>query len=272
MTTALGTNLAPILSADDMFFPSSASPVLAGLDAAAAAGFQSVLLGSGHVVAMQNDDLDAQLEVANRGLSTIAIEAALSWANDGGDTDGEAERICRMATEAGATRIIAVSMNPTLPDTAADELAKLAATAKAHGVGVCVEFLPWSGIPSLAEAWALIEPIDNVSLMVDAWHWQRQPGGPNPELLASIPGERIGIVQLCDTLAEPMDDVLTETMSARQLPGQGSVDFTELFDALARSGAAPVIAVEMFNPAFVAEHGTVETAKQTFAAASSVVP
>ena len=270
MSAALGTNLAPILIGDDMFFPASSSPVLAGLDAAAAAGYQSVLLGSGHVSALQGDGLDPRLEVENRGLTTIAVEAALAWAADGGDTAGEGERICAQAVAAGAPLIIAVSMFESMPDTAADELAKLAATAKAHDVGVCVEFLPWSPIPTLAAAWELIEPIENTSLMVDAWHWNRQPGGPNPTLLASIPGHRIGIIQLSDTLVEPMDDMMTETMAFRQLPGDGSVDYAELFAAIAAAGATPVIAVEMFNPAFVAEHGTLETAKRSIAAARDI--
>jgi sugar phosphate isomerase/epimerase len=46
-----------------------------------------------------------------------------------------------------------------------------------------------------------------------------------------------------------------ETMHRRLLPGDGAVDFTALLACVAAGGAEPFVAVEMFNPRFVAERG-----------------
>jgi len=129
------------------------------------------------------------------------------------------------------------------------------------GAQVCVEFLPWSGIPDLATAWRLVEPLGpGAGIVIDGWHWVRQPGGPAPDLLRSIPGDRIGYVQVCDVAAEPAGDPLTDAMSNRLLPGEGVVDFAELFAVLREIGASPFVATEIFNPALVAEQGAVGAA------------
>ncbi|HEX4244090.1 MAG TPA: sugar phosphate isomerase/epimerase, partial [Acidimicrobiales bacterium] len=133
---------------------------------------------------------------------------------------------------------------------------------------VCVEYLPWCGISDLATAWELVEPLGpGAGILLDTWHWQRQPGGPNLELLAQIPGERIGFVQLCDAAAEPGDDAMSEAMADRLLPGDGVVDFTALLGQLDAIGARPFFATEVFNPELVRTHGPAEAARMMAAAA-----
>ena len=84
---------------------------------------------------------------------------------------------------------------------------------------------------------------------------------PNPDLLATIPGERIGYVQLCDAAGEPVGDSLTEAMTNRLLPGDGAVDFGALLSQLDGMGATPYVATEIFNPELVKRLGAVDTAK-----------
>jgi sugar phosphate isomerase/epimerase len=196
------------------------------------------------------------------GLHVSAIEAAMSWA--AGPTEfgrAEAEGMVAAGATAGASKLVAVCLEPVLDQAAASEgLAMVVEIASTAGIQVCVEFLPWSGIPDLATAWRLVEPLGpGAGILLDTWHWQRQPGGPAPDVLATIPGERIGYVQLCD--AAPGDGrSMEEAMTNRLLPGDGVVDFGAVVSLLGTIGATPIVATEVFNRRLLADRGTVATA------------
>ena len=136
---------------------------------------------------------------------------------------------------------------------------------------MCVEFLAWSAISDLGRAWELVEPLPDVGVLLDTFHWQRQRGGPDVPLLASIPGERIHYVQLADAPPEPGADPETDAMTARLLPGDGVVDFAQIFSVLDDIGADPFIATEIFNPGIVAELGADRAARAMRDAADAVV-
>src|SRR2546422_560660 len=80
--------------------------------------------------------------------------------------------------------------------------------------------------PARAPAWRTGEGAGQAKggILLDLWHWHRQPGGPAFELLSRIPGERIHYVQVCDATDSPQPDVFAGAMSARVLPGDGVVD------------------------------------------------
>jgi sugar phosphate isomerase/epimerase len=120
---------------------------------------------------------------------------------------------------------------------------------------VALEFLPWTGIPDLAAAWRIVESAGDPAggILLDTWHWQRRPGGPAPELLRTIPGERITYVQVSDTAPNPVTDLWTETMSDRRLPGEGTVDYAEVFGILSDLGVDAFTATEIFNAGIVAD-------------------
>ena len=214
--------------------------------------------------------------VVASGLRIDVVEAAMGWANgDAEATRAEAEHLAGLARRHGATKVVAVCMEPTIADLGAARrnLATLVETVAAAGAQVCVEFLPWSAIPDLATAWSLVEPLGpSAGVLLDTWHWVRQPGGPAFDLLTSIPGERIGYVQLCDAAPEPTGDLLTEAMTARLLPGEGTVDFAAVHAALAEVGATPYVATEVFNPALVEEQGAAGAAMAMRDAAEQVWP
>jgi sugar phosphate isomerase/epimerase len=79
-------------------------------------------------------------------------------------------------------------------------------------------------------------------------------------VLAAIPGDRIGYVQVCDVAAEPAGELFDEAMTARALPGDGVVDFGAVFTVLDRIGASPYVATEIFNPSLVAKLGAGDAA------------
>jgi sugar phosphate isomerase/epimerase len=239
--------------------------VRAAGEAARSAGFTNASVWAQHLPAL-----------AGSGLTVGVVEAAMQWANGGGDEAGaEARYFTEAAAEQQATLVLAVCLEPSIEEVsrARQNLAGLVAAATAVGARVCVEFLPWTGVPDLATAWSLVEPLGPAAgIVLDTWHWVRQPGGPNLELLSRIPGERIPYVQLSDAGPVASGDVMAETMSSRLLPGEGVVDFAALFSTLADIGADPYLATEVFNPGLVQERGAAEAAKAMKTAAEAVTP
>jgi sugar phosphate isomerase/epimerase len=235
--------------------------VRGGVDAAAASGFVDLSVWAWYLPMLTDDGTleAARADLDRRGMRVKVVEAAGAWAaGDGGEAEKEAAQMAAAAEATGASVVLAACLGSTLPavDEARRQLVLLADAARRGGATVAVEFLPWTGLPNLAAAWDLVEPLGgDVGLVIDTWHWLRQPGGGDLELLGSIPADRILLVQLSDAPAAPSGELFDETMQRRLLPGDGAVDFGAVLGCVASSGAKPLVEVEMFNPAFVAEHG-----------------
>ena len=215
--------------------------------------------------------------LAELNLTHPVAEAAFGWLNP--DRDAAAAEVAGLgeyAQAVGSRELVAVTMEAELPpmDDVAARFRALCQGAADAGLQVSVEFLPWTGIADLATAWEIIQraDCDNSGIMVDTWHWIRQPGGPNPDLLRQIPAERLRVVQLCDAPAEPPADVdiATETMTDRLLPGDGAVDFAEVLGIITNSGATPIWFPEVFSTA-LATAGPQTMAPQVMAASRSVL-
>lgn len=233
-------------------------------EAAAAAGCTTLSVWADHVPAL-----------TGLGLRVQVIEAAVLWATGTADqARAEADRFAGLAQSTGAPLIAAVAFGPALADLdrARDHLSHLVQTAAGVGARVCVEFLPGSAIGTLATAWDLVEPLgERAGILLDTWHWTRQQGGPNPELLACIPGDRVRYVQLSDVAPQAGEDVLVEAMQGRLLPGHGVVDYGAFFGGLDTIGAQPFFATEVFNPGIVNQLGAAGAATAMVDAARRVL-
>ena len=86
--------------------------------------------------------------------------------------------------------------------------------------------------------------------MVDSWHCFR--GSTRPADLRAIPGERILGIQLNDAPAEPMEDMLEETLHHRLVPGEGDNDVEGLVRLLDEIGSPAPRSVEVFSDALLA--------------------
>jgi len=240
------------------------------IDAAADAGWGGVSLWAFHHLAAVGGGKSPE-EVrdwhTDRGLSVPIVESLIGW--EGGDV-ATIEEQCgptfEVASFYGAKVVAGVVMAPEIDRAAAVKgLAHLGRMGADRGMKVCIEWLPWSGLDTIASAWSLVQEAggDNIGLVFDTWHWLRQPGGPDPDTLRQIPGDRIHCVQLDDAPAKGSgDDPMMESMTNRLLPGEGDVDWPDVLGLLEEIGADPIWAPEVFNVGLM-EEGPVEMARRT---------
>ncbi|HAI64948.1 MAG TPA: hypothetical protein DCM13_08705 [Acidimicrobiaceae bacterium] len=263
------SNCAPVLRADPYSLDNDA--LAESIEASQAAGFDAVGLWGFHV--MFGGD-DAAQVVADSGMPVQTIDAALGWVAGASDeAAAEIDGLIALADQLGAGVIHATTLAPEVDLTAAAEgYAQIAARAEAAGKVLGLEFLPWTGIPTLAVANQLCEDAGPAAgILLDTWHWVRQPGGPDLDLLRSLPAHRITSVQLSDVAASTELEPEPEAMTARLLPGDGVVNYAELWEALDHIGATPVVAAEVMASALVAE-GASSMASKVHDACRTVLP
>lgn len=245
------------------------------IDATANAGFDSVSLWAFHVMFAGDGAADV---VRASGLRVEAVEASIGWTAGPSDAlTAEIDGLIATGADLGARIVGAACLGPIEDHAAAAAgLAAIAARAAEADMVIALEFLPWTGVPSMAAANDLVlaagEP--NATILLDTFHWIRQPGGPDLDLLRSLPGDRVAYVQLCEpSPAETVaiDDIEPEAMHQRRTPGAGAVDYGAIWDALDHIGSDPFVAAEVFNDDLVAQ-GPAAMASAVHDACRSVLP
>jgi len=258
--------------------PISAERVRSLIDAAADAGFSGVSIWSAHHDFAVADGMSSEAYFdyhRERGLSVPASEVVMEqWATSDRQAVADTNtHILDVSARAGASSVITAFIEPELPSfsDAAAGLAVLCDLAAERGVAISLEFLPFSGIPTIADAVRLVDAADreNLGFVLDTWHWFRQPGGPDVATLRSIPPERIHLLQLNDAPVQPGEDLMMESMN-RLLPGEGAVDILEVLDVLDEMGASPPVVSEVFSMELAALDPA-ENARRQYAAASAVL-
>jgi len=240
--------------------------------ASADAGFTTFSLWSFYATGNGVDATRAAL--ADAGIRVQAVEAATRWPEGPAPAVSDAEEQLDVAAALGADLLLACTLEPDMDfGRAVDGFAALCERAAARDARVAIEFLPWSAVPDITMAWRLVREsgAGNGGIVIDMLHWQRQPGGPDLERLREIPGERIHYVQVCDAAPRPSpaEDYMAEAMTARPLPGHGSVDIESLLGTLAAIDADPYFALEVFNAELV-QRGPREMASRLRAATDTV--
>ena len=186
---------------------------------------------------------------AVHGLQVLAVEVMSQWAD--GDTEtgrADAQAVCRVAQFLGARYVVAVCLQPDMDIAAgAAGLQMAASIAGEHGLQVCLEWLPGTGIPSMRIARALIERsrASNVGYTMDILHWQCQPGGPDWNTLAEVAPDSVYVVQLSDC-TYPLPPGVVEP-SNRLLPGRGDIETVRLLQRMLELEMAPIMSVEVFD-------------------------
>ncbi|MEO3432019.1 TIM barrel protein [Inquilinus sp. CAU 1745] len=135
-------------------------------------------------------------------------------------------------------------------DRAADDLRELGALAAERGLRVGYEALAWGRhVSDHRDAWEIVRRADhpNVGLILDSFHTLARK--IDVESIRSIPGDRIFIVQLADAPLIDMD-LLYWSRHFRNMPGEGDLPVVDFMRAVAATGYAGPLSLEIFNDQF----------------------
>ena len=254
--------------------------------AAAEAGFSGISLFLSDYRAARASglsDADMRARLADHGLEIAELDPLMSWL-PGAELGSEANEqgaaffqhteadFYAVADALGARSLNAVAFTdaPLSPSQLAEAFAGLCDRAAEHGLLVHLEFLPWTQIPDVFAALAIVELANrpNGGLTLDSWHHFRS--GVDNSRLRSVPGERILSVQINDAPAEPEPDPVQETTRRRLLPGEGAIDLVEIVRILDTLATPAPLGVEVF-PDALAALPPVEAARRAGDAARAVL-
>jgi len=250
--------------------------------AAAAAGFSGIgLLGFDHQLALHAGltDLDLTGILFDHDVELAEVEFLMDWS--AGPEEPERVAAARIledqvwaVADVFGPRVVSVGeVGPPeqLPpfDLLAERFGALCDRAAAHGLLVALEFLPWSGIPDIAAAAALVEAVGraNAGINLDAWHWFR--GNPSAEVLRAV-ADRIFVLQLDDADRTVVGSLPEDTTLRRRCPGEGSFDLVGLLMLARDAGVDAPISVEVMST----EHYALpveEAARRAYTATRAVI-
>ncbi|MDP4992298.1 MAG: sugar phosphate isomerase/epimerase, partial [Marivita lacus] len=124
--------------------------------------------------------------------------------------------------ELGAREVICAPYDPDL-SRLADNIGKLSGLAKTRGLGVSLEFFPWTVVPVLASAHRIVENAGpDVGILVDTLHFDRS--GSSLLDLRELPRHRMRLAHLCDATVQQSyttDELLFTARAERLPPGEG---------------------------------------------------
>lgn len=150
------------------------------------------------------------------------------------DTDIAAlEPFLDAGAELGAREVIAAPYDPDL-GRLAERLGDLSLRAGTRGLKVSMEFFPWTDVPDLDAALAVVERAGpEVGILVDCLHFDRS--GSRIESLRKVPRSRLRFAHLCDAAVHPpyTTEALLHTARAERIPpGEGQIDLVAILMAL----------------------------------------
>lgn len=165
--------------------------------------------------------------------------------------DPQAERtLFRMADTLGlrVMQVIGTFDSRELDDRVPDAFAALCDRADAHNLTVALEFVPYTSIPSLAKALAVVEEADrcNGGLCIDTWHLFR--GGESLADLARVPSERIAMIQVNDGVMAPSPaGPIADAVTLRRCPGDGEFPLESFLTELRERNLSVPLSMEVFS-------------------------
>lgn len=265
------------------------APFTERVAAAAAGGFTSIGLMVREYLALRRDGwTDEKLRgvLDRHGVSINEVEVLFGFAAPEGTVadiperpglvyhDPELESAAwHLADVFGVRNVQAAGMfaAPPAADGVVEAFGSLCDRAAAHGLRVALEFVPYTDIPDVGTAAAIVQAADrpNGGLCVDSWHFFR--GKPDLEALAAVPAERIAMIQINDGPLTPDDpNRAYDAVHNRRLPGEGEFDLTAWLTAMARPGLDATVSVEVYSDA-LAELGAAEAASRSLATTRQVL-
>lgn len=228
------------------------------LQAIAAAGFDAVEVFENDFLTFDGSPRDVGRMIADLGLTICAFQPFRDFEGMPEPLRARgfarAQRKFELMNELGAElMLICSNVSPQALggiDRAAADFHELGELAARFGVRVGYEALAWGRhVNDYRDAWEIVRRADHpcIGLILDSFHTlaRQSPMGP----IASIPGDRIFLVQLADAPKLDMD-VLSWSRHFRCFPGQGDLAVVDFVRAVEATGYAGPLSHEIFNDQF----------------------
>lgn len=169
----------------------------------------------------------------------------------------------------GARHVICAPYDPDL-SRLSERLGQIADLAKKHGLGVVLEFFPWTSVADLATAARVVTDTgrDNVGVLVDTLHFARSSS--TLAELRAMPPHLLPFAHICDAAAEPpksTEEMLFTARSERLPPGQGGLGVAAFVSALP---ADLPLTLEVPMESLTRSHGPEHVARVCIEAARAV--
>ena len=248
------------------------------VSAAKAAGFEGIGLRAETYVDALNEglfdkDLLAILDKYN--MKVTEVEYIVQWAEEHRSYEQKyKEQICfHMCELFGVDSINCGLMENYSVEYTAQKLRELCHRAGKYTIGV--EPMPYSGLPDVKKAWAVVQAAgcDNAKLLLDSWHYIRANQPVDLSVLEGIPAEKIVSVQINDVQAHPYAKSILrdESMHDRMLPGTGCGNTAGFVKLIRDKGVRPaVVGVEVISDEILSR-GVAQAAKDNYDAARAVL-
>ena len=228
------------------------------LAAIAAAGFDGVEIFENDFLAFDGTPAEVGRIVKDHGLTITLFQPFRDFEGMPGPHRARAfdraERKFELMHELGTDLMLICSNTSPLSlggiDRAAADFHELGEVAARHGVRVGYEALAWGRhINDHRDAWEIVRRADHpsIGLILDSFHTLSRK--IDVSSIRSIPGDRIFIVQLADAPLMDMD-LLSWSRHYRNMPGEGDLPVTDFMRAIAATGYAGVLSLEIFNDQF----------------------
>ena len=246
--------------------------------AAKNAGFEGIGLRAETYVDARNEglfDRDILAILKKYEMRVTEVEYIVQWAEENRSYEQKyKEQLCfHMCALFGVDQINCGLMENYPVEYTAQKLRELCHRAQPYTIGV--EPMPYSGLPDVKKAWAVVKAsgCENAKLILDSWHWIRAGQSYDASVLADVPAEKIVSVQINDVQAHPYAKSILrdESMHDRMLPGTGHGDTAGFVKMLREKGVKPaVMGVEVISDEILSA-GVDAAAKANFEATATVL-
>ena len=246
--------------------------------AAKAAGFEGIGLRAETYVDALNEglfDADILAILKKYDMKVTEVEYIVQWCEEHRSYEQKyKEQMCfHMCALFGVNHINCGLMENYSVEYTAQKLRELCHRAGKYVIGV--EPMPYSGLPDVKKAWAVVKAsgCGNAKLILDSWHWVRAGQSYDPSILADVPADKVVSIQINDVQAHPYAAPVLrdESMHDRMLPGTGCGDTAGFVKMIREKGIEPaVMGVEVISDEILSD-GVPAAAKANFDATRAVL-
>lgn len=234
-------------------------PLEQRIEAAARAGYAGTGFWLGDLLAWRESGKDyaaLRRHLDDAGQHCVELEFLSDWHASGERRVRSDAARAQLFEAADALRARHIKvMPPFLPEdlqgpALAEQFAALCAEAAEHDLLIAMEMLPFSTLPSLETALAMVAAANapNGGLLIDIWHVVRS--GSAVAQVAQVPARFIKAVELCDARTAMQGSITEDTMRHRLPCGEGEFDIAGFLAALDQAGYDGPIGVEILSDSF----------------------